>query len=294
MKAVILAGGRGTRLFPITVAVNKHLLPVYNKPMIYYPLSILMLMGLRDIIIVLNGEDLPAFKKLLGNGEHLGIRLKYVVQEAPLGLAHALKSTASLLEGQSVCLVLGDNIFFGHGLPALLKKARREVEEGGGAAIFVYQVHDPERYGVAEFDEKGRVLRLEEKPRRPSSNWAVVGLYFYDSQVWDFLRLLKPSPRGEYEITGINQIYLEKGLLKAYRLGRGFTWFDAGTPESFLEASEFVAVYEKRSGKMLACPEEIALANGWISSEEILSRCNMFGDGLYSQYLKRLIEEHTR
>lgn len=291
MKGIILAGGTGSRMFPSTLVINKHLLPVYDKPMIYYPLSLLMLLELREIFIVVNGKDLPAFKKLLHNGEPFGINISYVIQEAPLGLAHALMEVEEYAGKSPVCVILGDNIFFGHGLPDLLNACRKRVEAEGGAYIFAYHVPDPQRYGVVKFNSQGMVERLEEKPEQPPSNWAVVGLYFYDGTLWEILRAIRPSARGEYEITSVNQAYLREKRLRAKILGRGFTWFDAGTPESFLEASEFVAVYERRSGKMLACPEEIALAKGWVSPREIWTRSNSFGSGHYARYLKKLVEE---
>lgn len=288
MKAVILGGGTGSRLYPVTLVINKHLLPIYNKPMIYYPLSIPMLIGIQDIFIVINPQDLPLFKKILGEGEFFGVKISYVLQEAPLGLAHALMATEEYLKGEKICLVLGDNIFFGHGLPNLLRECRKEIEEQGGAYIFAYHVPDPERYGIVVLDEKGRPIKLEEKPNNSSSNWAVVGLYFYDATIWDKLHRIKPSSRGEYEITSVNQLYLSEKKLKVKLLGRGFSWFDAGTPDSFLEASEFVAVYERRSGRLLACLEEIAYRNGWISEKDLYARAKIFKGSSYGTYLKNL------
>jgi len=270
-------------------------LPVYNKPLIYYPLSIAMLIGFRDIVLVVNKEDLPTYQKLLGIGERWGIHLHYVIQEAPLGLAHGLLITAPLLEGENVCLILGDNILFGHGLPELLKNCANKVEKEGGAYVFAYRVHDPERYGVVIFDSKGNIKDLEEKPSNPRSHWAIVGLYLYDKKVWHFLKEIKPSGRGEYEITALNKLYLKEKALKAEILGRGYTWFDAGTPESLQEASEFVAIYEKRSGRMLASLEEIALRQGWISAESIQDLCAKYKNS-YTEYLLELIKnwENTK
>lgn len=290
MKVVILAGGTGSRLFPVTKVVNKHLLPVFNKPMIFYPLSLALLLGTKEIFLVVNGNDLPAFKKILGRGESFGVTLSYIIQEMPLGLAHGLSCAAEYLEGEPVCLILGDNIFFGHGLPQLLRACAKEVEEKGGAYIFAYHVPDPGRYGIVSFGRDGLVRRLAEKPSQPFSQWAVVGLYFFDHTVWSKLREIKPSPRGEYEITSVNELYLQEKQLKVKPLGRGFTWFDAGTPESFLEASEFVAVYEKRSGQMLACLEEIAFRNGWISSQDLLVRADQLKGSRYGQYLYEIAQ----
>ena len=261
--------------------------------MIYYPLSIPMLIGIRDLYIVINPQDLPLFKKILGEGEFFGLNIFYVLQEAPLGLAHALMATENYLKGENICLVLGDNIFFGHGLPALLKDCQREIEERGGSYIFAYHVPDPERYGIVVLDKKGRPVRLEEKPQKPSSNWAVVGLYFYDATVWDKLHRVKPSARGEYEITSVNNLYLSEKKLKVKILGRGFSWFDAGTPESLLEASEFVAVYERRSGRLLACPEEIAYRNGWISEKDLYAQAKKFKGSFYGKYLMNLKENNV-
>ena len=290
MKAVILAGGRGSRLYPVTLIFNKHLLPIYNKPMIYYPLSIPMLIGLQEIYLVINPQDLPLFKKILANGEFFGLKIFYVLQEAPLGLAHALMCAEEYLKGEEICLLLGDNIFFGHGLPTLLRECQREIRERGGAYIFAYHVPDPERYGIVVLDKKGRPLGIEEKPKNPSSNWAVVGLYFYDSTVWDKLHRIKLSSRGEYEITAVNKLYLSEKKLKVKILGRGFSWFDAGTPDSFLEASEFVAVYERRSGRLLACLEEIAYRNGWIKEKDLYARAKKLEGSLYGEYLRSLKE----
>ncbi len=289
MKAIILAGGRGTRLFPLTLAVNKHLLPVYNKPLIYYSLSLPLLAGLREIILVVDGRDLPAYKRLLESGERFGISISYVVQEAPLGLAHGLLSAAPLAGGEEVCLILGDNILFGHGVPELLKDSIKMIKEEGGACLFAYKVHDPERYGVVLFDKEGRVADLEEKPSRPRSSWAVIGVYLYDREVWEILGNLKPSSRGEYEITDVNRTYLARNKLKVRKLGRGYTWFDAGTPESLWEASEFVAVYEKRSGHKIACLEEIAFRQGWITEEQIKAVAGEYKNE-YALYLLNLLE----
>lgn len=288
MKGVILAGGSGTRLYPVTMAINKHFIPIYNKPMIYYPLSVLMLSGIREILLIVNPEDLELFKKLLGDGSHLGLNISYQIQEAPKGLAHGLMLAKDFANGAPVCLILGDNIFFGHGLPELLLQAKREIENNGGAFVFAYYVPDPERYGVVELDENFRVLSLEEKPLKPKSNWAVVGFYFYDAKVFDFINDIKPSARGELEITSVNQKYLEAGELKVKLFGRGFAWFDAGTHDSFLEAGEFVATIEKRTGLMVGCPEEIAFRQGWITKEDLIELAKPLSKTVYGRYLLQL------
>jgi len=290
MKGVILAGGSGTRLYPATKVVNKHLLPIYNKPMIYYPLSVLMLMGIREIVIVTNPQDIPAFKELLGDGSNLGLEIEYASQDEPRGLAHGLIVAENFVRDDMVCLILGDNIFFGHGLPALLREARREVEENGGAHVLGYFVKDPERFGVVEFDSEGRVLSIEEKPQKPKSNFAVVGLYIYDNNVINIAKSVKPSWRGELEITSVNQVYLERGKLKVKLLGRGFAWFDAGTHDSFLEASEFVATVERKAGLMIGCIEEIAYRNGWMTKEALRKIAESLAKSDYGKYLLRLVK----
>ncbi len=288
MKAVILAGGRGTRLYPTTFVVNKHLLPIYNKPMIYYPVSVALLCRIREIIIVTNPEDVEIYKKLFLFTEEIGVDIKYAVQETPGGLAHALLTAEEFARGAPICLILGDNIFFGHGLPDILMEARRSVEKEGGAYIFVYYVNDPERYGIAEFDSTGKVISLEEKPKKAKSNFAVTGLYFYDQTVFEKARRIEPSSRGELEITSVNQEYLKEGKLKAKLLGRGFAWFDAGTHESFLSAGEFVYTIEKKTGLMIGCLEEIAFNNGWISRQKLLTLANRLKNTDYGEYLSKI------
>ncbi len=290
MKAIILAGGSGSRLYPVTRTVNKHLLPIYNKPMIYYPLSLVMLMGLREVLLIVNPRDLEAFQTLLGDGSHLGMRIAYRVQPEPRGLAEGLVLGEDFLAGDSVCYVLGDNVFFGHALPDLLREARREVEEQGGATVFGYPVKDPQRFGVVELDEEGRVISLEEKPRQPRSHFAVVGLYLYDAEAPAIARTIQPSPRQELEITSVNQVYLHRGRLRVRLLGRGFAWFDAGTHDSFLEAGEFVATIERRTGTMIGCIEEIAYLNGWIQREDLLSLAEPLRHTEYGQYLMELAQ----
>ncbi len=291
MKSIILAGGSGTRLYPVTQVVNKHLLPIYNKPMIYYPLSLVMLIGIRDILLIVNPQDLEQYKKLLGDGLHLGINLSYKVQKEPRGLAEGLILGEEFLDGEKVCYMLGDNIFFGHDLPKIMKEAKEEIEKEGGACIFGYYVKDPERFGVVEFDEKGNVISLEEKPPNPKSNYAVVGMYFYDNEAVEIAKNVKPSDRGELEITSINQEYLKRGKLRVKLLGRGFAWFDAGTHDSFLEASEFIATIEKKTGLMVGCIEEIAYRNGWIDREQLIRLAKSLYKTDYGKYLLRLAEE---
>ena len=288
MKAVILAGGRGTRQYPVTLVVNKHLLPIYNKPMIYYPLSLVMLLGIRDVVLVVNPGDLEMFKRLLGDGSRLGMRIEYGIQKVPRGLAEGLVIAEEFLAGDSVCYVLGDNIFYGHSLVSILGDAKRDVEEKGGAYVFGYYVRDPERFGVVEFDDKGNVISIEEKPEKPKSNYAVVGLYFYDSEVVEVAKRVKPSRRGELEITSVNEAYLERGRLRVKILGRGYAWFDAGTHDSFLEAGEFVATIERKTGMMIGCIEEVAYRNGWIDKEQLLDLAERIGDNDYGLYLKKL------
>ena len=291
MKAVILAGGSGTRLYPTTQVVNKHLLPIYNKPMIYYPLSIAMLLKISEVLFVVNPEDVVSFKKLFGDGSHLGMKIDYAIQQKPRGLAEGLILAEEFIKNDTVLYLLGDNIFFGHDLIKILEQAKKEVERNGGAYVFGYYVSDPERFGVVEFDETGKVLSIEEKPKKPKSNYAVVGMYFYDSEAVEIAKSVKPSHRGELEITSVNQRYLEKGKLKVKLLGRGFAWFDAGTHDSFLEAGEFVATIEKKTGLMIGCIEEIAYRNGWIDREELLKLAEPLSKTPYGKYLIRIAEE---
>lgn len=289
MKGIILAGGTGTRLYPITTGVSKQLLPVYDKPMIYYPLSVLMLAGIRDILIITTPEDRGSFERMLGDGSGFGIRLSYAVQKVPEGLAQAFLIGEEFIDKDRVCLVLGDNIFYGQGFsPKLRNAAAREV----GATIFGYQVRDPERFGVVEFDEKQQVISIEEKPLRPRSSYAVTGLYFYDNDVVDIARHVERSERGELEISSINQVYLEREKLVVERLVRGFAWLDTGTHESLLEAAQFVETIEKRQGFKIACLEEIALNQGWISTDYLRqSRAFAAGNG-YGQYVREIVAEY--
>lgn len=286
-KGIILAGGSGTRLHPATLAISKQLLPVYDKPMIYYPLSTLMLAGLRDILIISTAQDTPRFAQLLGDGSRWGLNLHYAVQPSPDGLAQALLIGESFLAGAPSALVLGDNIFYGHDLPALLREADGQRE---GARIFAYHVHDPQRYGVAEFDARGRVLSLEEKPAQPKSSYAVTGLYFYDAQASALARSLRPSARGELEITDLNRLYLEQGQLQVQRMGRGHAWLDTGTHESLLQAGQFIATLEQRQGLKVACPEEIAWRNGWIDAAALEGLAQPLLKSGYGQYLMHCLQ----
>ncbi len=291
MKAIILAGGSGTRLYPVTRVINKHLLPIYNKPMIYYPLSVVMLLGIRDIVLVVNPHDVEIFKSLLGDGRSIGINLEYVIQEKPRGLAEGLVLAEGYVKGSKICYALGDNIFFGHDLVKILREAKEEVERDGGAYIFGYSVKDPERFGVVEFDSEGNVISIEEKPKKPKSNYAVVGLYFFDENAPEIAKNVKPSRRGELEITSVLEEYLRMKRLKVKLLGRGFAWFDAGTHDSFLEAGKFVETIEKRTGLMIGCIEEIAYRNGWITKEEFVKIARSLAKADYGEYLMELAEE---
>ncbi len=291
MKGIVLAGGSGTRLYPVTRGLSKQLLPIYDKPMIYYPLSVLMLAGIRDILIISTAEDLPSYQRLLGSGEELGIRLHYAVQRNPDGLAQAFLIGEEFINGGRSVLVLGDNFYFGQSFGQKLKNVMTRQQ---GATIFGYQVMDPERFGVVEFDNHLRVLSIEEKPHQPKSNWAVTGLYFYDHQVVDFARKIGVSERGELEITSINQAYLERGELNIELLGRGFAWLDTGTHDSLIEASTFVQTVEKRQGFKIACLEEIAWRNGWLDDDAIKSTAMMLAKTNYGQYLLDLLHVSPR
>lgn len=288
MKGIVLAGGSGTRLYPITKGVSKQLLPIYDKPMIYYPISVLMLAGIRDILIISTPQDLPGFQRLLGSGEDYGVRFEYAEQPSPDGLAQAFIIGDSFIGKDAACLVLGDNIFYGQGFRPMLEQAVRDAEENNKATVFGYHVADPERYGVAEFDKNGNCISLEEKPKNPKSNYAVTGLYFYPNKVVEVAKSIKPSARGELEITTVNQRFLEDRQLKIQLLGRGFAWLDTGTHDSLSEASTFVEVVEKRQGLKVACLEEIAYKQKWISGEEVQRAASLMANNQYGEYLFRL------
>jgi glucose-1-phosphate thymidylyltransferase len=287
-KGIILAGGSGTRLHPATLAMSKQLLPVYDKPMVYYPLSTLMLAGMRDVLVISTPQDTPRFQSLLGDGSRWGMNLSYCVQPSPDGLAQAFILGKAFIGGAPSALVLGDNIFYGHDFQSLLRRAQQRTE---GASVFAYHVHDPERYGVVEFDEQRRARSIEEKPKRPKSNYAVTGLYFYDQQVCDIAADIRPSPRGELEITEVNARYLRQGQLEVEIMGRGYAWLDTGTHDSLLEAGQFIATLEKRQGLKVACPEEIAYRSGWISAAELEAQAQPMLKNGYGQYLMQVLAE---
>jgi glucose-1-phosphate thymidylyltransferase len=288
VKGIVLAGGRGTRLHPLTLTVSKQLLPVYDKPMVYYPLSMLMLAGIRNILIISTPEDLPLFRHLLADGRQWGLQFSYAEQDQPRGLADAFRVGADFLKTEPACLILGDNIFFGHKLPEILQHAATLTE---GALIFAYPVRDPERYGVVEFDAQEKALSIEEKPEKPRSNYAIPGIYFYDAQVVEMAAKLKPSARGELEITDLNRLYMERGELRVEVLGRGYAWLDAGTHESLLQASTFIQAVEDRQGMMISCPEEIAFRNGYIDRQQLQKLAESMKHNSYGQYLERLASE---
>lgn len=291
MKGIILAGGSGTRLYPLTSVISKQLLPVYNKPMIYYPLSVLMLAGIREILVISTPEDIDQFRKLLGDGTSFGISLSYAVQPSPDGLAQAFIIGEEFIAGDSCAMVLGDNIFYGNGLG---KELRAAAENPGRATVFGYYVRDPERFGVVEFDDTGKAVTLEEKPKQPKSNYAVTGLYFYDNRVVEYAKSLKPSVRGELEITDLNRIYLERGDLDVRVLGRGYTWLDAGTMESLLDASNFIRIIEERQNISISCPEEIGYRQGWIDAERLRAAAKTYGKSDYGRHLTSVAQGSVR
>ena len=290
MKGIVLAGGSGTRLYPITKGVSKQLLPIYDKPMVYYPISVLMLAGIKDILIISTPQDTPRFEELLGNGHQFGVHLTYAVQPSPDGLAQAFIIGADFIGDEPVAMVLGDNIFTGHGLKKRLRAAVANAESGKGATVFGYYVDDPERFGIVEFDKDGKAVSIEEKPEHPKSNYCVTGLYFYDNQVVDYAKSLKPSARGELEITDLNRIYLDAGKLNVELLGQGFTWLDTGTHESLVDATNFVKTMEQHQHRKIACLEEIAYLNGWITKEDVLAVYEELKKNQYGQYLKDVLD----
>ena len=290
MKGIILAGGSGTRLYPLTMVTSKQLLPIFDKPMIYYPMSVLMNAGIRDILIISTPQDTPRFEELLGDGHQFGVNLTYAVQPSPDGLAQAFIIGEEFIGNDTVCMVLGDNIFAGHGLKKRLKAAVDNAETGKGATVFGYYVDDPERFGIVEFDQNGKAVSIEEKPEKPKSNYCVTGLYFYDNKVVEYAKNLKPSARGELEITDLNRIYLEKGQLNVELLGQGFTWLDTGTHESLVEATNFVKTMEQHQHRKIACLEEIAYLHGWITKEDVLKVYEILKKNQYGQYLKDVLD----
>ena len=291
MKGIILAGGSGTRLYPLTTVTSKQLLPVYDKPMIYYPLSVLMMAGIRDILVISTPKDLPNFERLLGDGSHYGVRFSYKVQPSPDGLAQAFLLGEEFIDGEPCALVLGDNIFYGNGLGTTLRKAVAKAENGGGASVFGYYVDDPERYGVVEFDERKKAVSIEEKPARPKSHYAVTGLYFYDEHVVEYAKQVRPSARGELEITDLNRMYLDAGMLNVRTLGRGYAWLDTGTMDSLFEAGEFVRTVQRAQGLPIAIVEEIAYENGWITRDQLMESAERYGKSPYGQHLKDVADD---
>ena len=294
MKGIVLAGGSGTRLYPITKGISKQLMPIYDKPMVYYPISVLMLAGIRDVLIISTPMDLPNFERLLGDGSSMGLRLSYKVQPSPDGLAQAFILGEDFIGDDCCAMVLGDNIFYGNGFGPLLKSAAKNAEENGRASVFGYYVEDPERFGVVEFNENGRVISVEEKPKNPKSNYAITGLYFYDNRVVQFAKKQKPSARGELEITDLNQMYLDRGELDVKLLGRGFAWLDTGTMDSLIDAGNFVKMIENRQGIQISAVEEIAFINGWISREKLLENATKYGKSPYGMHLKKVAEGKIR
>jgi len=294
MKGIILAGGSGTRLYPLTMVTSKQLLPVYDKPMIFYPLTTLMLAGIRDILIISTPDDTPRFEELLGDGSQFGIKLSYKVQPSPDGLAQAFTLGEEFIDGQPCAMVLGDNIFFGNGFSTMLKETLKKAENEGRASVFGYYVNDPERFGVVEFDENGKAVSIEEKPKNPKSNYAVTGLYFYPAGVSEKAWTIKPSARGEVEITTLNEMYLDEGILDVQLLGRGFAWLDCGTVDSLIEAAEFIRTIETRQSIIIASPEEVAFRNGWISADQLQSDAEKYGKSPYGEHLKAVAEGKVR
>ena len=294
MKGIILAGGAGTRLYPLTMVTSKQLLPVYDKPMIYYPLSTLMLAGLQDILIISTPEDTPRFEHLMGDGSQYGVHFSYKVQPSPDGLAQAFLLGEEFIGGDACAMILGDNIFYGNGFSRILKNAVKNAQENGRATVFGYYVNDPERFGIVEFDEAGRVVSVEEKPAHPKSNYAITGLYFYPGRVSSLAKQVRPSARGELEITSLNDLYLQDGKLDVQLLGRGFAWLDTGTMDSLVDAADFVRMVEKRQGIKISAPEEIAYKNGWITKEKLLESAQRYGKSPYGQHLKQVAENKIR